>query len=428
MSPIPVFEELKARSSVFQATDEAGIAALLASGGAPVYLGIDPTAESLHLGHLLPLLTLRRLQRAGNRPLVVLGGATALIGDPSGKSTERVMLPVERVELAAEAIRNQISQFLDFEAGPERARILNNRDWIAPLGVIPFLRDVGQHFSMGGMLGKESVRTRLGGEGTGLSFTEFSYLLLQAYDFDHLCRSEGCRLQIGGSDQWGNITAGIELIRRCQGLEAYGLTLPLVTTASGAKLGKTEAGTVWLDAKRTSPYAFYQYLLQVDDRDVGPLLRYFSERDPSSIRALEEAHARDPGKRAAQKMLAEELTLLVHGSRETGKALRVSETLFDGRAIRDLDAESFGLLETALPGAVVSATDRDWPLVDLLVASGLVPSKSRARTDIQAGAVSVNQLRVEAADQKISRDEFLWGRYLLLRHGRRRYAWIRLDL
>ncbi|MHB1544545.1 MAG: tyrosine--tRNA ligase [Gammaproteobacteria bacterium] len=424
---MPIFGELVERGCVFQATDEAGIEALLASGAAPVYVGIDPTAESLHLGHLLPLLTLRRFQRAGHRPIVVLGGATALIGDPSGKFSERVMLAPETVEEATESIRRQIGRFLDLAPDPWGARILNNRDWIHPLGVIPFLRDVGKHFPMGAMLGKESVRTRLGTEGSGLSFTEFSYLLLQAYDYDHLCQSEGCRLQVGGSDQWGNITAGIDLIRRRQGLEAYGLTLPLVTTAAGTKLGKTEAGTVWLDAQRTSPYAFYQYLLQIDDRDVGRLLRYFSERECAAIRALEEAHALEPEKRTAQKALAYELTALVHGSRETDRVMRVSETLFDGRSISDLDSESFRLLESAIPGTVVPATPEGWQLVDLLVATGLVSSKSRARSDIQAGAISVNQLRVDAVGKRLARDEFLWGRYLLLRHGRRHYAWVRLD-
>jgi len=423
----PIFGELVERGCLFQATDEAGIAGLLASGTTTIYVGIDPTAESLHLGHLLPLLTLRRLQRAGHRPLVVLGGATALIGDPSGKSSERVMLSPETVDQAAESIRHQIGRFLDLATGPQSARILNNRDWISPLGVIPFLRDVGKHFSMGAMLGKESVRTRLGTEGSGLSFTEFSYLLLQAYDFDHLSRSEGCRLQMGGSDQWGNITAGIELIRRRQGVEAYGLTLPLVTTASGTKLGKTEAGTVWLDAQRTSPYAFYQYLLQIDDRDVGRLLRYFSECTCAEIRSLEEAHAREPEKRVAQKALAHELTARVHGLWEADRVMRVSETLFDGRSISDLDSESFRLLESAVPGTVVSAAAEGWPLVDLLVATGLAPSKSRARTDIQAGAISMNQLRVDTVGKRVAREEFLWGRYLLLRHGRRHYAWVRLE-
>lgn len=423
----PVLADLVERGCLFQITDEAGIDDLLSAGPAPVYLGIDPTAESLHLGHLLPLLTLRRLQQAGHRPLVVLGGATALIGDPSGKSTERIMLTTETVERATESIRQQLGRFLDFGSGSQAARILNNWDWIAPLGVIPFLRDVGRHFSMGSMLGKESVRTRLDPEGSGLSFTEFSYLLLQAYDFDHLCRQEGCRLQIGGSDQWGNITAGIELIRRSQGHEAYGLTLPLVTTATGTKLGKTEAGTVWLDAGRTSPYAFYQYLLQVDDRDVGRLLRYFSTRTCAEIQSIEEAHLREPEQRTAQKALAEELTVRVHGREETDRVMRVSETLFDGRSIRDLDADGFRLLETVIPGTLVSAAPGGWPLVDLLVASGLVPSKSRARSDIQAGAISLNQVRVDTVAKQVTHEELLWGRYLLLRRGRRHYAWIRLE-
>ena len=427
MSRSPILDELSERGCLFQTTDEAGISDLLSSKRATVYLGIDPTADSLHLGHLLPLLTLRRLQRAGHRPLVVLGGATGLIGDPSGKFSERIMQSPEAVEHAAESIRHQIGRFLDLGDRPEGARILNNRDWIAPLGVIPFLRDVGRHFSMGSMLGKESVRTRLGSEGTGLSYTEFSYHLLQAFDFDHLCRTEGCRLQLGGSDQWGNITAGIELIRRRQGLEAYGLTLPLVTTASGSKLGKTESGTLWLDGRRTAPYAFYQYLLQVEDRDVGRLLRYFSENGCAAIRSIEAEQQKEPEKRLAQKNLARELTVLVHGSSETDRVIRVSETLFEGHSIDDLDRASFELLESVIPGRVVGASSDGWELAELLVASGLVTSKSRARSDIQAGAVSVNQHRMDAVGTRIVKDDFLWGQYLLLRCGRRHYAWVRLE-
>jgi tyrosyl-tRNA synthetase len=426
MRNIPgLLAELKTRHSIFQLTDEPGITSLLAAGPATVYAGFDPTAASLHLGHLLPLLTLRRLQQAGHRPLIVLGGATGLIGDPSGKLTERVMQTVEEVEAYAESLKHQLGRFLDFGTDRTGARILNNREWIGPLDLIGFLRDVGRHFSLGAMLGKESVRTRLGNESTGLSYMEFSYLLLQAYDFDHLCRTEGCRLQIGGSDQWGNITAGIELIRRRQNLEAFGWTTPLVTTASGSKLGKTESGTVWLDPEKTQPYAFYQYLLQIDDADIGRFLRYFSERDLGAIGALEEEQARDPAGRPGQKALARELTVRVHGEAVTERVIRVSETLFGSADLSTLDRESFRLLETVIPGTVVSRDATRWNLEELLVATGLAPSKSRAREEIRAGAVLVNQRRVEGASGPIGRDDFLWDRYLLLRKGRRHYAWVR---
>lgn len=418
--------DLKARQCIFQATDEKGIASLLAAGPASVYVGFDPTADSLHLGHLLPLLTLRRLQRAGHRPLVVLGGATGLIGDPSGKLSERVMQSVENVEAYTQSLHKQLASFLDFSDVRTGGRILNNREWIDPLDLIGFLRDVGKHFSVGAMLGKETVRTRLGNENAGLSYTEFSYLLLQAYDFDHLCRTEGCRLQIGGSDQWGNITAGIELIRRRQNREAYGWTTPLVTTAAGNKLGKTETGTIWLDPGKTSPYAFYQYLLQVDDADAGRFLRYFSECELEAIEAIEREQARDPGSRPGQKALACELTTRVHGKTETGRVIRVSETLFGSADLMALDLESFRLLETVIPGTVVSRETPRWALEDLLIATGLVSSKSRAREEIRAGAVSVNQKKVEGMTRAIGHEDFLWERYVLLGKGRRHHAWVRL--
>ena len=418
--------DLKARRSIFQLTDETGIASLLSEAPTTVYVGFDPTADSLHLGHLLPLMTMRRLQQAGHRPLIVLGGATGLIGDPSGKLSERVMQTMEAVDSYAESLGRQIGHFLDCGGSPTSARILNNREWIGPLDLIGFLRDVGKHFSVGAMLGKETVRTRLGNENAGLSYTEFSYLLLQAYDFDHLCRTEGCRLQIGGSDQWGNITAGVELIRRRQNREAYGWTTPLVTTAAGSKLGKTETGTIWLDPGKTPPYTFYQYLLQVDDADAGRFLRYFSEYDLGTIAAIEAEQAKDPASRPGQKALARELTTRVHGSVETGRVIRVSETLFGSADLRALDLESFRLLETVIPGAVVSREPPRWALEELLVATGLVSSKSRAREEIRAGAVSVNQKRVEETTRAIGHGDFLWDRYLLLGKGRRHHAWVRL--
>jgi tyrosyl-tRNA synthetase len=429
-SPAPsgsgLLADLQARQCIFQTTDEKGVTALLAAGPATVYAGFDPTADSLHLGHLLPLLTLRRLQQAGHRPLVVLGGATGLVGDPSGKLSERVMQSVETVEAHAEALQKQLVSFLDFSDTRTGGRILNNREWIGSLDLIGFLRDVGKHFPVGAMLNKETVRTRLGKENTGLSYTEFSYLLLQAYDFDHLCQTEGCRLQIGGSDQWGNITAGIELIRRRRNQEAYGWTTPLVTTASGNKLGKTETGTLWLDARKTSPYAFYQYLLQVEDQDAGRFLRYFSERDLEAIEAIEAEQVRDPGKRPGQKALARELTTRIHGTGETERAIRLSETLFGSADVRTLDPESFRQLETAIPGTVLPREIPNHTLEELLVTTGLVTSKSRAREEIRAGAVSVNQKRVEGTTRMIGREDFLWDRYLLLGKGKRHHAWVRL--
>jgi tyrosyl-tRNA synthetase len=306
-----LLEEFQWRGMLYDKTE--GLADALAAGRVTAYIGFDPTASSLHVGSLLPAMALARLQRHGHTPIALVGGGTGLIGDPSGKSQERSLLTFEQVEANAAGIRAQLSHFLDFSAAPNAARMENNVEWLRPIGFLDFLRDVGKHFSVGGMLAKESVKRRIGAD-EGISFTEFSYQLLQAYDYLVLHDRHGCTLQLGGSDQWGNITAGCELVRRMRGQRVHGLVMPLMTTATGAKFGKTEAGTIWLDPGQTSPFRFYQFWLQTDDRDVIPYLKFFTFLDRDEIGALERALAEAPEKRDAQRMLAREVTRLVHGA------------------------------------------------------------------------------------------------------------------
>src|SRR5919206_4099466 len=339
----PLLEDLAWRGLIAQVAGEERLAELIAEGGATVYCGFDPTADSLHVGHLVPLLTLARYQRAGVRPIALAGGGTGLIGDPSGRVSERLLNDAGTVNEWTQRIRGQLSRFLDFDAG---ALLVDNYDWLKDLSAIELLRDVGKHFPMGWMLGKESVRTRL--EGDGLSYTEFSYMVLQAYDFLHLERTYGCLAQIGGSDQYGNITAGIELIRRADGLSAAGQTVPLITDSSGQKFGKSTGAAVWLDPKRTSPYAFYQFWLQVDDADAGRYLRLFTFLDRPEIEAIEADHAEHPERREAQRRLAREMTVMVHGEAEWRRAVEISEALFGKGRLADVDPER---LEVALEAA-----------------------------------------------------------------------------
>src|SRR5438067_1042204 len=326
-----LLDDLRWRGLIAQTAAEERLAEQIAEGGATVYCGFDPTADSLHVGHLVPLLTLARYQRAGVRPLALAGGGTGLIGDPSGRSTERILNDAGTVDEWTQRIRGQLARFLDFDGG---ALLLNNLDWLAELSAIELLRDVGKHFPLGWMLGKESVRTRL--EGDGLSFTEFSYMVLQAYDFLHLERTHGCTAQIGGSDQYGNITAGIELIRRVDGVAAAGQTVPLITDASGQKFGKSAGQAIWLDPWRTSPYAFYQYWLNVDDADAGRYLRLFTFLARPEIEQLEAEQAQSPEQRVAQRRLAQEVTVMVHGEDEWRRVVEVSEALFGKGRLSEL--------------------------------------------------------------------------------------------
>lgn len=431
MVPLPImetdlFSDLEWRGLVHQCTDPE-LGKKLAAEQMTVYCGFDPSADSLHHGNLLQLLALLRFQRAGHRPIAVAGGGTGLIGDPSEKATERPLLAKEEVEANVAGIRRQLERFLDFGRGRSQALLVNNADWLCALNLTDFLRDVGKHFTVNMMIAKESVRARLEDREQGISFTEFSFMLLQAYDFLHLFDHYGCRLQIGGSDQWGNITTGIELIRRVRGEEAYGLTSPLIERLGGGKFGKTEEGTLWLDPARTSPYEFYQYWINTDDRDVARFLKFFTFCDRGRIAELGERAGRDPAKREAQRALAREVTSLVHGVPEAEKAVRASEALFS-REIAGLDEATLlqVLADCASTDSPRSGLEGEGvPLVDLLVSTGLAASRSAARADIEGGGVYVNNLREEAVDRKLAADSLLLGRYLLLRRGKKTHHLVR---
>jgi tyrosyl-tRNA synthetase len=417
----PLLDDLAWRGLIAQVAGDERLAELVNGGGATVYCGFDPTAPSLHVGHLVPLLTLARYQRAGNRPIALAGGGTGLIGDPSGRTSERMLNEAGTVDAWTERIHGQLSRFLDFDGG---ALLLNNLEWLAPLTAIELLRDVGKHFPMGWMLGKESVRTRI--DGDGLSFTEFSYMVLQSYDFLHLERTHGCLVQIGGSDQYGNITAGIELIRRADGAGAAGQTVPLITDAAGQKFGKSTGAAVWLDPERTSPYAFYQYWLTVDDRDAGRYLRLFTFLDRSQIEAIEAAHAQSPELREAQHRLAQEMTVMVHGEQEWRRAVEVSAALFGKGRLGDLDPRRLEVaLEAAPTVRLDAAGERSYAA--LMVETGLAKSTSEAARLAAGGGVYANDDRIEDVTQPPADDVFLGGRVLVLRRGRRAHGLVVRD-
>ena len=410
-----VLDELSWRGMVYQHTD--GLADALATTEVTAYVGFDPTAPSLHLGHLVPVMGLAHLQRAGHRPVALVGGGTGMIGDPSGRTSERQLLSEEEIGANSRAIEKQLSRFLDF-SGKKAALMRDNAAWLRPLKAVEFMRDVGKHFTVNYMLAKESVQARIEG---GISFTEFSYMLLQAYDFLELNRREGVTLQMGGSDQWGNITAGLELIRRVDGKTAHALTMPLVTTASGSKFGKTEEGAVWLDPARTSPYKFYQYWINVDDRDAGKYLRLFTLLPRQEIEALEKLTQTAPEKREAQQALARDVTARVHGAEAARVAEEVSRVLF-GKADPTKLSES---VLRALSEEVPFAESRDTPgLLDALVTLKLAASKSAARRLVEQGGVYVNGQRV-SANTELTSTKPLAGSYYLLRKGAREYAVLR---
>lgn len=414
-----LYREFEWRGMIFEATE--GLAELLAVEKVVAYIGFDPTAPSLHVGSLLPVMALARLQRFGHTPIAIVGGGTGLIGDPSGKTQERALLNRDEVRAHLDGIRGQLERFLDFDTvRPNRARIVDNADWLAGLNLMDFLRDVGKHFTIRNMLAKESVRRRLDQE-EGISFTEFSYQLLQAYDFLRLHDEYGCTLQLGGSDQWGNITAGCELIRRLRRGRAFGLVLPLVTTASGAKFGKTEAGAVWLDAEQTSPFRFYQFWLNTDDRDALVYLKYFTFLTEGEIRDLEAALGRAPEKREVQRVLAREVTRLVHGEDALGRAERASSLLFSegisALNVQDVvdmvgDVPATELARGRLEGAGV-------PIVELLTEVRLAPSRSEATRLIRGGGIYVNNRRVAEERARVTLAEAIGGQVLLLRKGQR---------
>jgi tyrosyl-tRNA synthetase len=405
-----------------------GAEAALAEGVQTAYAGFDPTADSLHVGHLLPVMGLVHFQRAGHRPIALVGGGTALIGDPSFKNKERSLLDRDEVEHNARRIRGQLEAFLDFGAVSNAARLVNNLDWLGPTPVIDFLRDVGKHFPVSVMLGKEAVKRRFEDEGSGISYTEFSYILLQSYDFYRLFNDYGCRFQLGGSDQWGNITGGIELIRRSDAQKAYGIVFHLLTMASGVKFGKTEEGAVWLDPTKTSPYRFYQYWLNTDDADVGKHLRLFSLLSEPEIRVLEEAAAARPEGREAQQALADEVTRRVHGAEALEGAKRASRALFGG-AVADLRAEEIEEIFADVPSTRIPA-DRlsgGLDLVTLVAEVGLAASKGEARRGVEQGGVYLNTERVSDPERSVGADDALHGRFLILRKGKKSYHLVRLE-
>ncbi|HEY6089588.1 MAG TPA: tyrosine--tRNA ligase [Gemmatimonadaceae bacterium] len=410
-----LLEELSWRGMVYQHTD--GLPDALATQQLSVYAGFDPTAPSLHVGHLVPVMGLAHFQRAGHRPVALVGGGTGMIGDPSGKTAERQLASVEEIEQNSRAIEKQLRRFLDF-AGTSAARMVDNATWLRPLKAVEFMRDVGKHFTVNYMLAKDSVQSRIEG---GISFTEFSYMLLQAYDFLELNRREGVTLQIGGSDQWGNITAGLELIRRVEGKTAHALTMPLVTTASGSKFGKTEAGAVWLDPTRTSPYKFYQYWINIDDRDAGKYLRLFTFLERSKIEELEATILESPEKRIAQQELAREMTSLVHGSEAAATAEEVSNVLFGKAEASSLKEPVPRALSQEVPFEEITGTAG---LLDALVTLKLAASKSAARRLVEQGGVYLNGQRA-AADTDLASAKPLAGGYHLLRKGARDYGLIR---
>jgi tyrosyl-tRNA synthetase len=415
-----LLQELEWRGLINQVTDKEGLQKLLNEEKVTLYSGFDPTADSLHIGHLLPILTLRRFQLAGHRPIALVGGATGLIGDPSGKKSERTLNPKETVQQWSERIKEQLSRFLDFDAKENPAKIANNYDWIGSLDVISFLRDVGKHFGINYMLAKESVQSRIE---TGISFTEFSYMILQSLDFLKLYQNEQCRLQIGGSDQWGNITAGLELIRKTEGdAKAFGLTVPLVTKADGTKFGKTESGAIWLDREKTSPYEFYQFWINTDDRDVIKYLKYFTFLSKEEIEELEKQLQKAPEQRAAQKALAEEMTKLVHGEDALKQAIRISEALFSG-SVSELTAEEIEQGFKDVPSFEYEG--EEVPLVELLVMAKIVPSKRQAREDITNGAIYINGDRIQDVNAVITKENRIEGRFTIIRRGKKKYYLIR---
>ena len=413
---VPLLDELAWRGLLFQQTDGAGAA--LAAGPVTGYCGFDPTAPSLHVGNLVPVMGLVHLQRAGHRPVVLVGGGTGMIGDPSGRTTERQLTTPEIVAANVRGIRAQLERFMDF-SGKNAALVVDNAEWLGSLGLIAFLRDVGKHFSVNVMLAKESVRSRME---QGISYTEFSYMLLQSFDYVELNRRHGVTLQIGGSDQWGNITAGTDLVRRMTGAEAHGVTFPLMTTASGEKFGKSAGNAVWLDPERTSPYAFYQYWINADDRDVGRFLRTFTLLDRATIEGLEAQVAADPASRAAQRELARQVTTLVHGAEATRAAEEVSALLFGGGRAAGLSSVALEALAREVPCSVVKESEErpgTADVLDLLVATGLAASRGAAKRLVEQGGVSVNDVKRGMEGRFVPREEAVHGKWFLVRKGKR---------
>ncbi|MDP1378377.1 tyrosine--tRNA ligase [Priestia megaterium] len=414
-----ILQDLEFRGLINQQTDEKGLSELLSKESVRLYCGFDPTADSLHIGHMLPVLILRRFQQAGHQPIALVGGGTGLIGDPSGKKAERTLNEKETVAMFSERIKGQLSRFLDFEEGENAAVIANNYDWIGSLDVITFLRDIGKNFGINYMMAKDSVQSRIE---SGISFTEFSYMILQSYDFLNLYQTYNCKLQIGGSDQWGNITAGLELIRKSEeDAKAFGLTVPLVTKADGTKFGKTEGGAIWLDPEKTSPYEFYQFWINTDDRDVIKYLKYFTFLSHEEINELAASAKEAPEKREAQKALAAAMTTLVHGEEALEQAIRISQALFSG-SISELTAEEIKQGFKDVPS--YTHTGENIGLIDLLVESKISPSKRQAREDISNGAIYLNGEREQDLQKTVDAEDRIEGQFTVIRRGKKKYTLI----
>ena len=428
-----LLSDLRWRGLVHQTTNDQGMDAWLEERPRTVYAGFDPTADSLHVGSLLGLIVLRRFQKAGHKPIAVVGGATGMIGDPSGKSDERNLLSKEDLQRNVDGLAQQMRQFLDFDTGENSAELVNNFDWTGPWSYLEFLRDIGKNFPVNVMLAKDSVKSRLGraedGGSGGMSYTEFSYMLLQAYDFVHLNEKHGCQLQAGGSDQWGNITAGIDLARRMGCPQLYGVTWPLLTKSDGTKMGKTESGAVWLSAERTSPYQFYQYWINVDDADAGGCLRMLTELEHAEIEALDTARESDAGKRESQRRLAEELTKLVHGEEGLAVAQKATEIFF-GAEISQLSDQQLGQIFADVPSKELSRDrlgDGSLGIIDALVEAGLAKSKGEARRTIGQGGAYINNSRVEGIETVLDSQHLASETVVVLRSGKKKYALLRFE-
>jgi tyrosyl-tRNA synthetase len=420
-----VFDELKWRGLVYDATEN--VPEMLGKAPVAIYNGFDATADSLHVGHMVPLIALARLQRFGHIPIPVAGGGTSMIGDPSGRASERQLLSREIIESNLESIKKQLAHFLDFDVNTNPACLVNNADWLLSLNLVDFLRDIGKHFTVNYMISKDSVKMRLDRE-DGISFTEFSYMLLQSYDYLHLHDHYKCTLQTGGSDQWGNITAGVELIRRMRGKPAGALVYPLIVKADGTKFGKTESGSVWLSAERTSPYHFYQFWMNTDDRDVISYLKYFTWLTQAEVQELEGSVAEKPEQREAQRRLAHEITRMVHDETALQQAEQASQVLFGGE-ISGLSAAEVAEIFADFPSYQISGRKLQGdglPVTDLLTECRVVPSKAEARRAIEAGGIYVNNRRVAGAGARIGFEDVIHGQYLVLRRGKQNYCLVRV--
>ena len=426
--PVNAYDTLQSRGLVEWCGTPERLREVLEKETTTIYIGFDPTADSLHVGHLIPIMALAWIQRCGHRPIALAGGGTGLIGDPSGKSKERNLITIEEVRKNIEGVRPQLAHFLDFDCGENSALLVNNYDWLSTFSFLDVLRDLGKHFSVNTLIARDYVRSRLDDPDRGISYTEFSYVLLQSMDFRHLYETYGCRLQMGGNDQQGNLIAGADYVRKTTGGEVFGLTQPLLLTSSGGKFGKTEEGAVWLDPKRTSPYKFYQFWINTGDMDVERLLKLFTFLPFEEIAAVMDGHGKNPENRAAQRRLAFEATSLVHGEETARNAAAASEVLFGSKSLAGIGEETLATLENEVPfSALEGMACGGMTAVDVLTACGACESKGEAKRAVKQGAVSINELRVDNEGYVITRDNLLYGKYIFIRVGKKRFHLARMD-